>query len=117
MRRPRDSSAISTTAWRAGANKRIALDIKLEVGAITETIDVSGEQAILQTATASTGQVIDTRVIDHIPLSGRTPLALAQLACGVVPTDDPRFTRPFDNAGPSGFSLGGTPARSNELLL
>ncbi len=101
----------------AGANERIALDIKLEVGAITETIDVSGEQPILQTATASTGQVIDTQEIDHIPLSGRTPLALAQLAYGVVPTDDPRFTRPFDNAGPSGFSLGGTPARSNELLL
>ena len=52
-----------------------------------------------------------------MPVSGRTPLALAQLAFGVVPNTDPRFTRPFDNAGPSGFSMGGAPAQVNELLL
>ncbi len=101
----------------AGANERVALDIKLEVGQVTETITVSGEAPMLSTATASTGQVITTRQIDHMPIAGRTPLALAQLAFGVMATDDPRFTRPFDNAGPSGFSMGGAPARSNELLL
>jgi hypothetical protein len=52
-----------------------------------------------------------------MPLGGRTPLSIAQLAFGVTPTDDPRFTRPFDNAGPSGFSMGGSPSRSNELLI
>src|SRR5438477_7020785 len=52
-----------------------------------------------------------------MPVSGRTPLALAQLAFGVVPNTDPRFTRPFDNSGPSGFSMGGAPAQSNELLI
>src|SRR5215813_2655576 len=100
-----------------GANERVALDMKLDVGQITETVSVYAEASILQTATASTGQVITTRQIEKMPLAGRTPLAMAQLAFGVTPTDDPRFTRPFDNAGPSGFSMGGAPARTNELLI
>ena len=105
------------TGFQLGANERVSLDIEMAVGQITETISVTAEAPVLTTATASTGQVITTRQIENMPLSGRTPLALAQLAFGVTPTDDPRFTRPFDNAGPSGFSMGGTPSRTNELLI
>jgi hypothetical protein len=54
-------------------------------------------------------------------MNGRTPLVLAQLAYGVIPTSDPRFTRPFDNSGPSDFSMGGGSGgaqdRTNELLI
>ena len=100
-----------------GANERVGLDIEMSIGQMTETISITAEAPVLNTTTASTGQVITTRQIDNMPLSGRTPLALAQLAFGVTPTDDPRFTRPFDNGGPSGFSMGGSPSRSNELLI
>lgn len=99
------------------ANERIALDIRMEIGLVTETVSITAEAPILQTASASTGQAITTRQIENMPIAGRTPLALAQLAFGVVPNDDPRFTRPFDNAGPSGFSMGGAPGRTNELLI
>src|SRR5262245_36322635 len=101
----------------AGANERLGIDIQMEVGAITETLTVSSEAPVLQTTTASMGQVIASAQIENMPVSGRTPLALAQLAFGVVPNTDPRFTRPFDNAGPSGFSMGGAPAQVNELLI
>lgn len=105
------------TGVQLGANERVGLDIEMSVGQLSETIEVNAEAPMLSTATASVGQVINTRQIENMPLSGRTPLALAQLAFGVTPTDDPRFTRPFDNAGPSGFSMGGAPGRSNELLI
>ena len=101
----------------AGANERLGVDIQMEVGAVTETINVTSESPVLETATASQGQVITAAQIENMPVSGRTPLALAQLAFGVVPNTDPRFTRPFDNAGPSGFSMGGAPAQVNELLI
>lgn len=102
---------------RVSTNERLPLDIVLEVGAITETVTVTAEASLLQTVTASTGQVINSRQIENMPLNGRTPLVLAQLAFGVVPSSDPRFYRPFDNAGPSDFSMGGAPSRTNELLL
>jgi len=98
-------------------NERKALDIVLEVGQVNETVTVTAETTLLETATASTGQVITARQIENMPMNGRTPLVLAQLAFGVVPSSDPRFYRPFDNAGPSGFSMGGAPGQTNELLL
>lgn len=106
----RDTLAVS-------ANQRIGVDIQMELGAVTDTINVTSEAPILQSTTASIGQVISSEQIENMPVSGRTPLALAQLAFGVVPNTDPRFTRPFDNAGPSGFSMGGAPAQVNELLI
>ncbi|HCC58545.1 MAG TPA: TonB-dependent receptor [Solibacterales bacterium] len=99
------------------ANERPAIDIQLQIGQASETLTVSADAPMLSTETASTGQVINSREIDNIPLNGRTPLVVAQLAFGVIPNSDPRFNRPFDNAGPSGFSIGGAPAQSNELLL
>jgi hypothetical protein len=102
---------------RVSTNQRIPLDVTLEVGQVTETVTVTAETPLLQTSTASSGQVIDTATIEKMPMNGRTPLVLAQLAFGVIPASDPRFYRPFDNAGPSGFSMGGAVAQTNELLL
>src|SRR5262249_52475315 len=102
---------------QVGSNERVPVDVILEIGAITEAVTVTAEASLLQTATASSGQVINTRQTENMPLNGRTPLVLAQLAFGVIPVTDPRFTRPFDNSGPSTFVMGGTPSRSNDLLL
>jgi hypothetical protein len=97
--------------------ERLGLDIHLELGQITETVNVTAEAPLLETATATTGQVIRSSQVENMPMNGRTPLVLAQLAMGVVPNSDPKFNRPFDNAGPSGFSMGGAPAQQNELLV
>ncbi|MBI2688951.1 MAG: TonB-dependent receptor [Acidobacteria bacterium] len=100
-----------------GTNVRLAIDITLQLGSQTDAITVSADVAMLQTNTASVGQVIAEKQISLMPMNGRTPLTLAQLAYGVTPSSDPRFTRPFDNAGPSGFSMGGGQGQTNELLL
>src|SRR5947208_6443045 len=102
---------------RVTTNEREQLDITLEIGTIDQSVTVSAETSMLETATASTGQVINTRQIENMPINGRAPLVLAQLAYGVTPNSDPKFARPFDNAGPSGFSMGGAPNQSNELLI
>jgi hypothetical protein len=102
---------------RVTTNEREQLDIQLEVGAIDQSVTVTAEGSMLETATASTGQVINTRQIENMPINGRAPLVLAQLAYGVTPNSDPKFSRPFDNSGPSGFSMGGAPNQSNELLI
>jgi hypothetical protein len=100
-----------------GTNTRVSQDVTLEVGSQSEAVTITADAALLQTATASVGQVIGTQQIESLPMNGRTPLTLAQLSFGVTPSSDPRFTRPFDNAGPSGFSMGGGQGQTNELLL
>lgn len=99
------------------ANQRLTINIALQIGNQVETVTVTADASMLQTATASVGQSISENQIASLPMNGRTPLTLAQLSFGVTPSSDPRFTRPFDNAGPSGFSMGGGQAQSNELLL
>ena len=100
-----------------GTNTRVSQEITLEIGSQTESVTVTADASLLQTATASVGQVIGTQQIENLPMNGRTPLTLAQLSFGVTPSSDPRFTRPFDNGGPAGFSMGGGQSQSNELLL
>lgn len=97
--------------------ERIGLDIRLELGQSAETVTITSDAPLIETATASVGQVIGSRQVENMPLNGRTPLGLAQLAMGVIPNSDPKFNRPFDNAGPSGFAMGGAPSQSNELLV
>jgi Carboxypeptidase regulatory-like domain len=104
-------------ALEVNTGERMGLDIQLELGQITDTVTVTSEAPLLETATATTGQVIRSSQVENMPMNGRTPLVLAQLAMGVVPNSDPKFNRPFDNAGPSGFSIGGAPSQQNELLI
>src|SRR5690242_18989130 len=55
------------------------VDIRLQVGNVTETVDVSASAALLQTATSSVGTVIAAGKIADLPLNGRNFIQLAQL--------------------------------------
>ncbi len=102
---------------RVQTSERLQLDIRLEVGAVQDVVTVSSDVPLLQTSTANTGQILTSKQIENLPMNGRTPLMLAQLAVGVVTPNASGFSRPFDNAGPSEFSMGGAPSRANEILM
>ena len=67
----------------------IRVDITLEVGAVSETVEVTAETPLLQSETNSLGQVIEQRSVTELPLNGRNPLALVALVPGVVPQGQP----------------------------
>src|SRR5215471_13400242 len=48
---------------------KIGLDVTLEVGKVEETVSVTAEPPLLETASGSTGQVIDEKRISMMPLS------------------------------------------------
>ncbi len=60
------------------------LDIPLEVGAVTEVIEVQASAPLLQTSDASAGTVIANRQIVDLPLNGRDYLQLAVISSGTV---------------------------------
>ena len=64
-------------------NQRGQLDITLELGEVTETIEVTGQAPLLETATSETGQVIENEQIVDLPLNGRDFMQLALLTAGV----------------------------------
>ncbi|MBL8240246.1 MAG: TonB-dependent receptor [Bryobacterales bacterium] len=98
---------------------RIQLNFALEVGAAAETITVTGDAALLDTASSSNGQVIDSAKVKDLPLLGRNPFLLAAISTGVQysPTRGSRSNRPFDNGGMDSFSINGGRQTTNEFLL
>ncbi len=100
-----------------GSGEHPMIDIHLEVGDSKVTVAVTADTPLLETSNASAGQVITTREVEDFPLDGRTPLMLMQLAMGVLATGAPGSTHPYDNSGPTAFSLGGGPSQTSELLI
>jgi hypothetical protein len=102
---------------RLNANDRVTVDAALELGNVNEQVTVTAEASALESATASTGEALESRQVSDLPLSGRAALILSQVAYGVIPTGNIQFVRPYDAGGPSGISMGGAPSQTNELLM
>jgi hypothetical protein len=62
------------------------LNIKLNVGQVSEKVEVSGEGVQLDTASTQMGQVISERTITAVPLVTRSYTDLLALQPGVTPT-------------------------------
>ncbi|HMF75961.1 MAG TPA: TonB-dependent receptor, partial [Bryobacteraceae bacterium] len=85
----------SLTAELAGFNKfttsgvvvnvqaRQRVDVELQVGAVTQSVEVKSAAAVLETDTSEHGQVINTQQIVELPLNGRNYSDLALLASNV----------------------------------
>ncbi len=78
----------------------LALDIAMELGNVTEVVQVTAEAPLLESASATVGQFVDSRVVSEMPLNGRRVLELARLAGGVVFVNYSNFAKPnFSLAG------------------
>jgi hypothetical protein len=60
------------------------IDPALEVGAVTQTVEVTGETPLLTPTSTSLGQVIDEKQVAETPLNGRNVFNLISLAPAVI---------------------------------
>src|SRR5258708_496841 len=60
------------------------IDIRMEVGAVTESVTVDAQAPLVVSGTASVGQIITPQEGEDLPINGRTPMMLANLAFGVI---------------------------------
>jgi hypothetical protein len=86
--------------------KQIArIDFRLEVGSLEDTVEVTAEAAVLQTESATVGEVISGETLQSLPLNGRNAGQLALLVPGALTVNPRGFTtigsvtlsRPFVN--------------------
>ena len=64
-------------------NARQRVDLAMKAGAVTETVTVTAEAALLETDSSERGQVIQREQIVNLPLNGRAYADLALLSPGV----------------------------------
>jgi hypothetical protein len=100
-----------------GAGDHPIVDIALEVGNTTQTVEVNADASLVNSDNVSIGQSITTKEVEDLPLNGRPPLVLSSLSMGVLATGQPSLIHPFDSAGAAGWSIAGTAAQTNEIQL
>ena len=64
-------------------NQRAALDLELQVGQVSETIEVAAAAPLLESESSSLGSVIGQQFVSELPLNGRNYVQLAILSPGV----------------------------------
>ena len=60
-------------------DRSVAIPVSMEVGQVTETVEVRGGSPLLDPNTSSVGTVMDQRKVVDLPLNGRNPMGLANL--------------------------------------
>jgi hypothetical protein len=100
-----------------GTQQQVSVEAKLQLGQVTESIEVTGSVSLVEESNASQGQVIDNQKLTELPNLGRNPFMLSKLAQNVVPVGNPAYNRMEDQSGSSQISIAGGPVRGNNYLI
>jgi Carboxypeptidase regulatory-like domain/TonB dependent receptor len=84
----------------------VRLDVVLQLGQVSDTVEVAATAELLQSETASVGTVIENKIITELPLNGRQYLGLVALS--------PNVNTLSPAAGQAGSRQGGD--RANQAI-
>jgi hypothetical protein len=88
----------------------LELDIQLEVGAVSESITVSGSATLLETRTSDVAQLVEAKAVEDLPLGDRRSLNLIQMTGAAV------FIG-YDSGSKPNFSLAGSRQQSQMFWI
>jgi Carboxypeptidase regulatory-like domain len=105
---------VTKTGIPVDINQTVRTDVTLAVGAISQSVTVEAATAAIKTDDAAVSEIISTRNVAELPLSGRDPMQLAVTTPGVLQGSKTSFT-----GVPPGedFVGAGTREISNSLSL
>lgn len=99
-------------------DQKLNIPIALDVGAVTESIDVVGGVPLVDTGSSTLGKVVEQRRIQELPLNGRNALVLMLLTPGVKSNAGPTNSGFADRGlAISSISINGGPNALNQQLL
>ncbi len=90
-------------------NQTAVVPVAMEIGQVSESIEVLAVTPLLESETSDLGQVIENKKIVDLPLNGRNPFALGLLAGNTVPV--------YGMATNQAFVAGGGRFSQNDVLL
>lgn len=95
-----------------------SVDIKLEVGDFTQSVQVTEEAPLMETVIPTTGGALQSRQLESLPNIGRNAfMALAKASPNIVPVGDTRYQRFQDQSGTSQITIAGGPSYGNAFLV
>ena len=112
------TASIPNLAIAAGDRRRV--DASLEVGANTETIEITTQAPVLQTDSSTVASNVTERAVQDLPLNGRNFINLVQIIPGATeasPNSINSGTRPDDRRPSSSVSINGQSEVLNDQLV
>jgi hypothetical protein len=96
----------------ANVQDHVEQNFRLDVGSVSESVTVNGENANINTTDASVSTVIDRQFVENIPMNGRSFQSLILLSPGVV-TGTPQG----EGNNPGEFSVNGQRLDANSYMV
>jgi hypothetical protein len=101
-------------------NDTRGIDVRLEVGALTDTVTVTAVTEVIQTETGAREGVLTAAQIDNLSVIGRSSLELLRILPGVVTPDAAAFESVSFGGGANntqGYTVNGIRSSSNTVQL
>jgi hypothetical protein len=100
-------------------DKVSSLDIQLVIGAVTESVEVKAEAALLNTTSGTVGNLVTQKEIETLPLNGRSWISLNYLTPGAVKFrgTSSAFSNITASVSPGNFVVNGLRGGDNQYFL
>ena len=101
--------------FKLDVNQTARVDVSLEVGALTESVEITGVAPVLQTESTQTGDTINSQKLQGLPLNGRNFMSTVLLIPGAIQTA-PAGVNTASRLGGRAF-VNGNREQTNNFLL
>ena len=113
--------AYKLSPFNVGGGDRVRVDVPLQLGASSETVEVHSESVpALQADSATIQDVVSETSVQNLPLNGRNFVGLVQITAGVnqgLSSSIASGNRPDDRRPTSSFSANGQPDTLNNNMI
>jgi hypothetical protein len=84
----------------------LAVDLSLEVGGVSETVSVTAQASVLETATVSSGRTLENRAVMDLPVIANNTMVLVKMSPGLFTGGVNDYLGPHSISGASDYSTG-----------
>jgi hypothetical protein len=99
---------------------RARIDLQMEVGQVSDSVNVAAQTPALQADSSSLGTLINSKAVQDLPLNGRNFIRLAQLSAGVNEDGDNSLqsgNRPDDRRNSTAVAVNGQHGYNNNFMI
>jgi len=98
---------------------RLAVNFQLALGEATQSVEVTADAPLLETASAAQGRVLNARDMAQLPYGTMNPFLMQAMSAGMIFTGSlqPDNNRALDHAASANYASGGLGSGTDEFLL
>ena len=100
-----------------GVNDNLQIDITLQLGDVSQTVEIVAEAPLLEVADGSLGVTLSSKELGELPIAHGNPYALIGLAPGTTFEGDQKLNRPYEPTHIVDYSMSGAVSGTTDITL